>query len=206
MIRDRGRSFGTLAGAGALALCAVLTGCGGGSETEGVATLTGNSGSAEPTEASAENTGDAEEKALRFARCMRDNGIKDFPDPEVDSEGNVTYGFGARAGGGSGDRPDFDRETMDKAFKACEKYATMPGPQRLTAAQSAELEDAMLAYATCMRENGYDMPDPDFSGGGPGSRAVQIEPGDPTYKKADEACKDKLQPLQEMRPGRASGS
>jgi hypothetical protein len=27
-------------------------------------------------------------------------------------------------------------------------------------------EDELLAFAVCMRENGYDMPDPDFSGNG----------------------------------------
>src|SRR5262245_16643121 len=29
-------------------------------------------------------------------------------------------------------------------------------------------EDAMLAFARCMREHGVDMPDPDTSSGGPG--------------------------------------
>ena len=34
-----------------------------------------------------------------------------------------------------------------------------------------ELEDTLVEYAACMRENGYDMPDPDFSGSGAGPGA-----------------------------------
>ena len=36
----------------------------------------------------------------------------------------------------------------------------------LTTEDLAEREDELLAFAVCMRENGYEMPDPDFSSGG----------------------------------------
>src|SRR5581483_562155 len=63
-------------------------------------------------------------------------------------------------------------------------------------------EDAMLAFARCMREHGVDMPDPDTSGdgvvtfsasasgdGGSGGAApIDIE-GD-KFKEANEACRD----------------
>jgi hypothetical protein len=55
-----------------------------------------------------------------------------------------------------------------------------------------EQQDAMLAFAKCMRDHGVDMPDPEFgTSGGP---AIQIG-GDgiafdsPTFKAADEACR-----------------
>lgn len=67
-------------------------------------------------------------------------------------------------------------------------------------------EDAMVNYASCMREHGVDMPDPQFSddgtvggmtfavpigaseaGGGPGF-ATGGGPGDSTFKAAAEAC------------------
>jgi hypothetical protein len=58
-------------------------------------------------------------------------------------------------------------------------------------------EDAMLAFARCMREHGIDMPDPDTSGGGPG--VVTFKAGGPgdkldadagKFQEANEACKD----------------
>jgi hypothetical protein len=62
-------------------------------------------------------------------------------------------------------------------------------------------EDAMLAFARCMREHGIDMPDPDTSSGGPGvvtfhagaATSGGADPGDADMHKLDEAqnaCKD----------------
>ena len=89
-------------------------------ETDGA--TTGAEGSAEPedaaSEVSAESEGSSgseetnggvpaepddtsdmtdEESLLAFAECMRDNGV-DFPDPVVEADGTVTFGF--RPGGG----------------------------------------------------------------------------------------------------------
>ena len=42
---------------------------------------------------------------------------------------------------------------------------------RFASIDRTEMEDRTLEYAACMREHGFDMPDPDFSGGaGPGPR------------------------------------
>jgi hypothetical protein len=58
-------------------------------------------------------------------------------------------------------------------------------------------EDAMLAFARCMREHGIDMPDPDTSGGGPGvvtfsaggaSGATKIDADTTKFQEAHEAC------------------
>jgi hypothetical protein len=58
-------------------------------------------------------------------------------------------------------------------------------------------EDAMLAFARCMREHGIDMPDPDTSGDGPG--VVTFSAGAPgekldgdmsKFQEANDACKD----------------
>ena len=52
-------------------------------------------------------------------------------------------------------------------------------------------EDELLALAVCMRENGYDMPDPDFSGdghsgAGPFGDAIDID--DPDFLTAARSC------------------
>ena len=63
----------------------------------------------------------------------------------------------------------------------------------------SEMQDQMLAFAQCMRDNGVDMPDPEFSEdggvtifGGPGDegRAIEIDPSDPTFQEAQEACNE----------------
>jgi hypothetical protein len=58
-------------------------------------------------------------------------------------------------------------------------------------------EDAMLAFARCMREHGVDMPDPDTSGGNgvvtfsAGAVAGEKLDGDTNkFQEAHEACKD----------------
>jgi hypothetical protein len=65
-----------------------------------------------------------------------------------------------------------------------------------TAGGSKDPRQAALAFARCMRQHGIDMPDPQFNGNGitqklkrsPGSKG----PDDPTFKAAQEACKQYL--------------
>jgi hypothetical protein len=180
-----------------LAIAGLLAGCGGSSAaTEGVASLTGSD--AGSTSTPSPKSTDAEANALKFAQCMRENGVKNFPDPEVDSDGNVRFGFRQQGGTGSNSTIP-DRQSLEKARQACSKYA-----QNLRGGFSQEdqtkLQDALLAYAKCMRENGYDMPDPSFdSAGGPGSGGPfggqRIDRDDPVWQKANAACQDKLSQL-----------
>src|SRR6266545_4275835 len=69
---------------------------------------------------------------------------------------------------------------------------------------SVDPEEQARQYAKCMREHGVDIPDPDPGGGG-GVR-IQAKPDDPTFKAAEEACKDKLPgALRGGGPGGAGG-
>jgi hypothetical protein len=68
-----------------------------------------------------------------------------------------------------------------------------PGAAAPTSSPEASLdaEDAMLAYAQCMRDNGIDMPDPQAGGGfvrigGPGEGG--IDPQSEEFQAAQEAC------------------
>jgi hypothetical protein len=57
----------------------------------------------------------------------------------------------------------------------------------------SEREDELLAFAVCMRENGYDMSDPDFPGGGhsgAGPFGDAIDTDDPDFQTATESCDD----------------
>jgi hypothetical protein len=60
---------------------------------------------------------------------------------------------------------------------------------------SVSPEDAMLAFARCMREHGVDMPDPQVAGNGQDG-AIRVDLGDTdpsTLQAAQEACDELLQ-------------
>jgi hypothetical protein len=69
-----------------------------------------------PSEAEQKEMKDA---ALAHARCMRDHGIKNFPDPTFSADGGMTV----RIGKGSGIDPN--DEDFKEAQEACQKL--MPG-------------------------------------------------------------------------------
>jgi hypothetical protein len=180
-------------GPAALALLAslALAACGGSSSAApGVASIadsttsTANDAAATPAASQA----DREAALLKAAQCMRANGVKDFPDPTVDSSGNV------RPGGNGQQAFDRNDPNVRKAFQACQKYFAAARPQ-FTPEQQQQLQDTLLKYAKCMRQNGYDMPDPQFGtgGGGPGGGLFRdINRSDPTFQKANTACQSIL--------------
>ena len=110
---------------------------------------------------------DLEEALLAFTACMREEGI-DLPDPELDAAGNLKLvsfmadaGAAAAAAGGT--------EALRDAATACRGHLAGVA-LRFASIDRTEMQDRLLAYAGCMREHGYDLPDPDFSGAGPGMR------------------------------------
>jgi hypothetical protein len=90
-------------------------------------------------------------KAVKFAQCMRENGVSQFPDP--DASGNLTID-----GVVNGSSIDTDGSTWKAAIAACEDLQPpgFTGDER-----SADQQDAALQFAQCIRENGVaDFPDP----------------------------------------------
>jgi hypothetical protein len=129
--------------------------------------------------AEAENT--ARQAELRFARCMRDEGI-DMPDPSPDGDQDV------KIGGDSGISP----EEFERASRACERYRRSSTRQP-TEEEQQEFREMALAHSRCMREHGIDMSDPVFTEHG---ARVELRGGsgkpndeDPKFKAAEEACK-----------------
>jgi hypothetical protein len=122
---------------------------------------------------------------VKFAECMREHGV-DMPDPGANG-GRREF----KVGGDSGISP----EDFEDASKACEKYRKDIRPQ-LSEEEQAEFKEQALAHSRCMREHGIDFPDPTFDaeggarvriGGGNGGK---LEPDDPKFKAAEEACGD----------------
>jgi hypothetical protein len=157
----------------ALAVAGPLAACGGGEDPDDpeVASISGDTagdGDADAGDGGGDSTGggpragqeEFQDAALEYAQCMRDHGV-DMPDPEFDEDGGVS--IRARARPGSGDQ---DRE-MAAAEQECHPILDEVAPDaERDPERQAEMQDQMLAVAECMRERGYDMPDPEFDGEG----------------------------------------
>jgi hypothetical protein len=98
------------------------------------------SGSSKASSSSSPNAGD---KAVKFAQCMRQHGVP-MADP---TDGQIRI----QATGG----PQ-DASKLDAATKACQQYA----PQNAAGSQSQQDRDHQLKLAQCLRQKGFNVPDP----------------------------------------------
>jgi hypothetical protein len=138
----------------ALATFAVMVaGCGNGSAGTGNSKGTSGAGS----------TASLHEKALRFAECMRGNGVGDFPDPAA--SGSFTID-----GVANGSALDPNSAAFKRALEACRNLE----PPGFTGAKVTPTQEiARLRFAQCMRDNGVpDFPDPTHP---PGPSSTRIE-------------------------------
>lgn len=95
------------------------------------------------------------EKAVRFAECMRANGVSRFPDPSA--SGSLTIDQVA-----NGSSLDTSSPSWQHAIGACKglEPAGFTGAKR-----SAQQQQAGLEFAKCIRDNGVpDFPDPTPNG------------------------------------------
>jgi hypothetical protein len=131
------------------------------------------------------NTNAGQEQAVKFAECMRDHGISEFPDP--DASGRLTID-----GVVNGSSLDPSAPAWKEAIGACKDLQPpgFTGDEEVT----AEEQEARLEFAQCMRDNGVeDFPDPAPDGPlidttrMPGSPAARSVPG---FQAATEACRD----------------
>jgi hypothetical protein len=149
---------------------ALLAAACGASAGNGVASLEDGSTTGTSQPSGDEATVSGEDALLAFAQCMRDHGVEDFQDPIVGEGGDVTFGFGGPPGDGGVGGPfgGVDRDTVQAAFEACgedlQGLAIGPGGGDF---DPSEIEDQMFAFAQCLRDNGIDVDDPDFSNFGP---------------------------------------
>jgi hypothetical protein len=101
-----------------------------------------------------ETTANAQ-KAVKFAQCMRHNGVSGFPDPNP--SGKLTIDEIA-----NGSSLDTSTPAFTQAISACKDLepAGFMGGKR-----SSQQQQAALTFAQCVRENGVkDFPDPTPNG------------------------------------------
>lgn len=148
----------------------LLTSCSDGSDDSAadVATLVSADGvgdaadAATRTDEAAEELS-ADEAALAFSQCMRDEGL-DFPDLTIDAEDNIDL----RSAFQTVDQGD---ENFAEAQQVCGEVLQQAGfgGGRRAAAESPEVQDALLEFSACVRDAGYDVGDLTIGGqGAPG--------------------------------------
>lgn len=142
----------TLAGVAGIAL--VLSACGSDDAESGIVQLDGDGGAT----AAAEDQGSAEEQALAFAQCMRDNGV-DFPDPTVDADGNPSFegAFGRGQEGGFDPGDSSFRDAMTACGDLME--GLMVGPGGGQGFDQEAISEALYLYTSCLRDEGLDVGD-----------------------------------------------
>ena len=155
---------------------ALLVGCSGGSTNGG---------------SSAAVAVDGDQAFLDYARCMRDNGVDNFPDP-VQRPGHNGLSLDT---GDSSSNPAFPAASV-----ACEHLIQSILDVKSAGARSQvtpERLDGLIAYARCMRDYQIPMLDPDptdghISLGHVDGIANDIGRRDPQFQVADTACRSKL--------------
>jgi hypothetical protein len=165
----------------AVALLGTLAACGDGDGNAGDAALPTAAGASSEGATSDEPDLDPEDAMLKYAQCMREHGV-DMPDPEP-------------GGGISINGEGLSREQMEAAEAACKKWMDMAEPADGGRELTEEEKQSFLDMAACMRERGYNFPDPVFDGGrvtqkiegGKGSPAGP-GPDDPAFRKDMEEC------------------
>jgi hypothetical protein len=197
-----------------------LAGCGGssgGSSTETATTASSASEGSGSEGTTAEGKGGGMFAISEEAKaCLKEKGVElpegrsgEMPEPpeggempgggEAPEGGEMPEG-GPPAGGGmpEGGAPGgFGGEANEKAFEECgvETPEFKGGPGGATAGgtpnvNSAAFKKQVKEYVACVRENGYELAEPDFSGDGPIFEKAESESA--AFKKASEGCQSLL--------------
>lgn len=120
-----------------------------------------------------------EDAMLEYAQCMRDQGVP-MDDPKPGDRGGVLVNGN-----------EVDPETMQAAEEECGHIMEDAIPEDAMQEIPADQKEAMLAQAQCMRERGWDVPDPQFDGGRVSMELGEgIDPSDPSFQADHEECAD----------------
>jgi hypothetical protein len=108
--------------------------------------------------------------ALKFAQCMRDNGVPDFRDPGDEGGALVPEGT--------------DPKAVEAAQQKCKQYLPDGGQPPNVSAEDIERS---RRFAQCMRDNGVpDFPDPQADGGGQQLQGVDTSLD--SFRSAQQKC------------------
>jgi hypothetical protein len=186
-----------------LLACLGLAACGGSSQGSSSTTATNagaTSTSTAPTTGAA-GKGPAATNAGRFAalrECLQKNGIT-LPKPGAGQR--RPRGAGGLLGGGAGGPQlpkGVTRAQYQAALKRCGSSFVGGGSGRF---KSPAFKTALAKFATCMRENGVNIPAPNTSGSGPIFNTKGINTASAQFKTAETKCSSDLRAGFQSRAG-----
>lgn len=192
-----GSGAGAMLVATVLVLTLVATACGGSENAEprvpGAEDLAAEP-IAEPTSSGstpAAGTRDAQDILVDFTECLRDEGFA-VPDPDFSLSAAQTQERLAAAG------IDTTSREFEAAIEACEPL--LAGIlQQIPTDDLLAFAEATVDYSECMRENGIDLPDPDFTQGLSGLFGnTEIDTSDPAFAAADRTCQRVFEDLPDL--------
>lgn len=136
----------------------------------------GSNSSSSDAPSSGQDGGSSTQQAgiAQFAQCMRQNGVKNFPDP---SSGHFVMGGSIQS------NPHFQT-----AIQTCQHFL---GPGGIGGGQTGAQQSARLAFAHCMQTHGV----PKFPDPAPGGAIVApsgVDRNSAAYQNAFSTCKSKL--------------
>jgi hypothetical protein len=115
--------------------------------------------------------------SLAFARCMRSNGVGNYPDPN--SSGATPKETPQQLG--------VSLARYQSADNSCAHFLPNGGGGR-SPAEIARERALGLKFAECVRRHGVPLPDPDSSGRIPDPSSVGVNQGSPKFQAANNAC------------------
>lgn len=153
--------------------------CGNASDDGDDSSLPDAAGASSDTASGDEADLDPEDAMLKFAQCMRENGV-DMEDPKP-------------GGGVIVDGKGIPQEQMEAAQAACQKWMDLAEPEDGGQEMTEEEKQSFLNAAACMRERGYNYPDPEFDGGRVTQKIEKGEgdepgPEDPAFEQDRKEC------------------
>jgi hypothetical protein len=177
-----------------IALAIVAAACSPSESTSAVASLESATSPSESSDTTADPLIDAESAMIAFTQCLRDQGIE-VGDPTVGSDGSLQLPpieFVVEGSSTEGEEPDFS--AFEDKIAQCDDLLGSVGSVGSNS-DSVGFEDAFVEYTQCMRDNGVDMPDPDFSNGG-GVIDLSIGGADGgDFEAADAICRSAFESL-----------
>jgi hypothetical protein len=158
-----------------------------------VVVIAGCGSSGKSTSTSATNSSSTKQGASRADRfaslraCLQKEGINL---PSAPSAGQPGNGGPPGAGGGFKLPQGVSQSKLEEAMKKC-GGGGFPGAARRSF-NSSTARAALTKYASCMGENGVNLPTPNTSGNGPVFNTKGIDTSSTAFKKAQQKCQGDL--------------
>src|ERR1700727_1269434 len=126
---------------------------------------------------SSNGAGSGNTQQVAFARCVRSNGVTNYPDP--DSSGVIPKETPQQLGVSSAQ--------LQSASRACQ-HLLPNGGNGPNGAELQQIRAQGLRFAQCMRNHHVALPDPGSDGRIPDPATLGIDQGSPQFEAANEAC------------------